>query len=102
MLPYEKEIERIKSKIKCKFNPQDIFLFGSCAKGAVTANSDIDICVIINTNNKRQTVQEILLEVTGDIDVDVVVYTPEEWEKYKDDRATFAHVIYSKGVSIIG
>lgn len=102
MLPYENEIERIKNKIKSKFNPRDIFLFGSCAKRAVTSKSDIDICVIMDTDDKRQAVQEILIEVTEDIDVDIVVYTPEEWEKYKDDRATFAHIIYSKGVSIIG
>lgn len=102
MLPYEKEIEKIKNKIKYKFNPKDIFLFGSCAKGAVTSKSDIDICVIMDTDNKRLAVQEILLEVTEDIDVDVVVYTPGEWETYKDDKSTFAHIIYSRGVSIIG
>lgn len=99
---YDNEIERIRNQIIEKYNPVDIILFGSCAKGRVTKKSDVDICVIMPMTNRRETVQSILLNVEYDVDLDVVVYTPEEWQKYKDDMATFAGIINKTGVSLIG
>ena len=75
MCPYDAQIDRIKQQIMQKYSPKDIFLFGSCACGIVSGHSDID--------------------------VDIVVYTPNEWEKYKDEQSSFAHIIYKKGVSLI-
>lgn len=95
-------IEDIKQQIIDKFNPKEIYLFGSYAKGVVTQHSDIDICVIIDTDNKRQLTQKIYLEVESDMDFDIVIYTPLEWEKYKEDKATFANIINSTGVSLHG
>lgn len=102
MCPYDKEIEDIKNQILDKFHPADIILFGSCARGRVSKGSDIDLCVIVETNDKRQMVRDILLEIEYDIDLDVVVYTPEEWQKYKEDKSTFAGIINRTGVSLVG
>jgi hypothetical protein len=44
----------------------------------------------------------MLLDVNYDIDLDIVVYTPAEWSKYKDDNATMAGVIHRTGVSLVG
>lgn len=33
----------------------------------------------MNAENKRKLVQDILLEATGGIDVDMIVYTEDEW-----------------------
>ncbi|MCX7781914.1 MAG: nucleotidyltransferase domain-containing protein [Negativicutes bacterium] len=90
---YWQEIEDIKEQLVSKFNPQEVILFGSRAKGRVTRRSDIDICVVFDTDNKRQAVRDILLEIDCKTDLDVVVYTPDEWRRYKDDMATFAGVI---------
>lgn len=98
---YEKEIERITEQIIEKFHPADIILFGSCAKQRIRKGSDIDICVIAETDNKRDLIQRILYEVDYDIDLDIVVYTPAEWDKYREDRACFANVIYRTGVNLI-
>lgn len=102
MCPYEQEIEKIKEQIINKYNPDDIILFGSCAKGRVSRNSDIDICLILDTVNKRQMVTDILTEIEYDADLEVVVYTPREWQEYKGDKATFAGIINRTGVSLIG
>ncbi|MGB9813722.1 MAG: nucleotidyltransferase domain-containing protein [Thermovenabulum sp.] len=100
---YTEEIDKIKKQIMEKFKPVDIFLFGSYAKGLITKKSDIDICVImdIKKEEKREMARRILIEVECESDLDVVVYTLEEWEKYKDDPSTFANLIKRTGVSII-
>jgi predicted nucleotidyltransferase len=95
-------IQNIKNQIINKFNPVDIILFGSLAKGLSRKGSDIDICVIKETDNKRKLIQDILFEVDEDVDLDVVVYTPSQWERYKNDKMMFAHVINRTGVSIVG
>jgi len=102
MYLYNETIENIKKQIVEKFRPVDVILFGSHAKGLARRQSDIDICVITETENKRKLVQDILLEIDYDVNLDVVVYTPAQWQQYKDDKAMFAHVINKTGVSIVG
>ena len=43
-----KEIKNYAQKIKKRFNPQKIILFGSYAHGKPTDNSDVDLLVIVN------------------------------------------------------
>lgn len=102
MSVHDEEVQSIKNQIINKFHPVDVILFGSRAKGLARKSSDIDICVIKDTRNKRKLVQDILLEIDCDVDLDVVVYTPAQWERYKDDKSMFAHVINKTGVSIGG
>lgn len=102
MCPYDVEIEHIKNQLVKKYNPIDIIIFGSCAKGRVTRSSDVDICIILETKDKRKIVRDILVEVDYQVDLDVVVYTPQEWQNNKDDQATFAGIINRTGVSLIG
>ncbi len=64
-------------------------------------NSDIDICVIMDTDNKRQLLQEMLYELEYSVDLDIVIYTEKEWLKYRDDLSTFASIIYRTGVSLL-
>lgn len=99
---FTREIEYIKNQIIDKYHPVDIYLFGSYAKGFITKRSDIDLCIIIDTNNKRELVQDMLIEIDYESDLDIVIYTKEEWERHKNDKATFANVIYRTGGSIIG
>lgn len=100
MTPYDKEIESIKNQILKKYNPTEIILFGSCAKRRISKRSDIDMCVILETNDKRKTLRSILVEIEYDVDLDVVIYTPDEWQKYKNDKATFAGLINKTGVRL--
>lgn len=99
---YKDEIENIKNQIVKKYNPKDIYLFGSNAKGVVRKSSDIDLCIIINTDKKREIIQEMLYSLDYDIDLDIVIYTEDEWEKYRNDLSTFASVINKTGVSLLG
>lgn len=102
MSAIEQEITAIRDQIINLFQPEQIYLFGSWAKGSAHKHSDIDLCIIVDTADKRELVREILLKVEYERDLDVVVYTPQEWEKYHQDSTTFAYTIYSKGVKISG
>lgn len=101
MCPYDDEIEKIKNQIINKYAPEDIILFGSCAKGLVKRDSDVDICVILETQDKRQTLREMLVDIEYDVDLDIVIYTPSEWSRYKNDKANFANIIKKTGVSLV-
>lgn len=102
MFVYEQEIKHICKQIEELFHPAEVILFGSCAKGVITRHSDIDLCVVMETENKRAIVQQILLEIECERDLDVVIYTPEEWAKYASDTSTFAYKIFSTGVRLSG
>lgn len=95
--PYYNENEKVKNQILIKYDPEDIILFGSCVKGSIKRGSDIDIYVILETEDKRKTLREMLVEIEYDIDLDIVIYTPSEWSKYKDDKATFVNIINRTG-----
>ena len=41
------------------FKPKKIILFGSQAKGTATEKSDLDVCVVIDTDKKHATVAEL-------------------------------------------
>lgn len=97
---FKNEIENIKNQIIEKYCPKDIYLFGSNAKGAIRKNSDIDICVIMDTDNKRQLLQEMLYQLDYNVDLDIVIYTEKEWLEYRNDLSTFASIIYRTGVSL--
>jgi uncharacterized protein len=75
---YEAEIENIKNQIENLYHPSDIILFDSCAKDRILKNSDIDLCIIIETEDKRALVRDVLLNINYNIELDVVIYTPEE------------------------
>ncbi len=102
LCPYDDEIENIKNQIINKYTPKEIILFGSYAKGLVKRGSDIDLCVILETRDKRQTLRDMLAGIEYNVDLDIVIYTPSEWLRHKDDKANFANIIKRTGVSLVG
>lgn len=84
------------------YSPSRIILFGSQAKGTATERSDIDICVIISTGNKRRLAAELQALIDCDMPVDILIYTPEEWEECRADATSFAHVIDKEGTVLYG
>lgn len=102
MIPFSNEIEDIKNQIIAKYNPLKIILFGSCARGIAKRNSDIDLCVICHYENKKDKLIDMLTSIEYSRDVDLILYRPEEWEKYIKDSATFASLINREGVVLYG
>ena len=101
MTHYE-QIEIIKRQIVEKVDPEQIFLFGSCAKGVIRKNSDIDLCIIKETEQLRKFKLDLELSLDSDIPLDIIAYTPESWAKNSEDPTSFAYLIKHKGVMIYG
>jgi predicted nucleotidyltransferase len=95
----EKLIDEIIHRIVKAFNPEKIILFGSRARGEVHVDSDIDLLVIANSPEPRYRRSSILYGVMSDIIVpmDILVYTPQEVEEWKDVRQAFVTTAVREG-----
>jgi uncharacterized protein len=73
-------IAEMTRRIVEKFDPLQVILFGSQARGDAHANSDVDLLVVFPTcENTRLAAVAILSELRGlGMDKDVVITTPEE------------------------
>nr|WP_172596786.1 nucleotidyltransferase domain-containing protein [Clostridium butyricum] len=102
MIPFSDEIKKIEEQIIQLYNPEKIILFGSCAKGMAKKDSDIDLCVILEYENKKDILIDMLLKIEYERDVDFILYKPNEWKKYIKDSGTFASLIEREGVLLYG
>lgn len=79
-----------------------VILFGSRAKGKEREQSDIDICIVADTDNKRRLAATISEEIQNELPVDVLVYTSSEWADCIKDRTSFASKILNEGKILYG
>ena len=82
-----------------EFNPHRIILMGSYAYGAPTPDSDLDLLVVMDTlekPHKRAVPVRKALKHLG-IPKDIIVKTPEEFERYKDVIGTIIYPAAHKG-----
>ena len=94
------------NKISKKFGSKKIFLLGSYAKGIPDSESDIDLCVITDLQNKRKIdiIREIRREINPFIpySLDIVVYGENEFNERAALKSTFEYNIMNKGVKLLG
>lgn len=92
-------IDSITKKIASQFQPQKIVLFGSYAWGEPTADSDIDLFVIQESDkNQLDRARAIRKELFGfGTPTDLMVLTPSEVEKRLSQNDLFVKHILDKG-----
>lgn len=95
-------IELIKNQLLNKFHPKRIILFGSAAKGTYNKDSDLDLCIIQDYENKRSLLTDIYTELDCNFPYDIILYSEREWHDNVDDKGSFAHIINNTGVQIYG
>ncbi len=97
-------IQEIKSRIVNAFHPEKIILFGSSAYGTPTKDSDMDLLVIMPSDEPMHKRVLRIRKLLRDIRIpkDIIVYTPQEVEKWKDASAAFVTSIIKKGKVIYG
>jgi predicted nucleotidyltransferase len=92
------QIEQIVELLKA-YEPEKIYLFGSWARGESDELSDVDLVLIKQTKasffERFKQICEILPENIGGIDI--LVYTPSEFEKMKADGNAFVEMILEEG-----
>jgi predicted nucleotidyltransferase len=82
-----------------QFKPKRIILFGSQARGTADERSDVDLLVISPvTGQRREVIADMDLALTGlGISRDVVVLTPQEFERDRDIPGTVARPAFREG-----
>ncbi len=97
-------IQEIKNRIISGVHPDKIILFGSYAYGNPTKDSDLDLLVIMPSEEPMHSRVTRIRKLVRDIHIpkDIIVYTPQEVEKWKDASVAFITSIIRKGKVIYG
>ena|SRR5271157_1602925 len=85
-----------------QFRPQRVILFGSQARGTADARSDVDLLVICPFDSKwenRRTLMVAMYRALRGLEMatDVVVLTPEEFERGRQIPGTVARPAWREG-----
>ncbi|MCL2282063.1 MAG: nucleotidyltransferase domain-containing protein [Fibromonadales bacterium] len=93
-------------------NVYKVILFGSYAKGTATEDSDIDLVVILDSNEmsqlfkdrmaRRRPVSRALLEINRQYSMDIIVYTKAEFNYLKHKEDFFVQEIEETGKELYG
>jgi len=95
----ESYLKNIVDKIINNFNPDKIILFGSYAYGHPAVDSDMDIMIVMDTDEKPHKRAVSVRKVLKGIGIpkDIIVKTPEEFERFKDIVGTIVYPAAHKG-----
>ena len=78
-------LKKVVDRILTVAKPERIILFGSCATGLMTRDSDLDLLVVERDFKSQREESTRLRKALGDLDipVDVFAMTPERFEETK-------------------
>lgn len=94
-------IREISEKIKLKFNPQKIILFGSFGYGTAKKGGDIDLLIIMDTDIPvREQAFLIRRELKVSTPIDIIVRTPKQVEERIKLGDFFIKEIMQKGIPL--
>jgi predicted nucleotidyltransferase len=83
---------------------EQIIIFGSKARGTATADSDLDLLVVIRQGDWRLkdavTQPGYSLAIDHDVVPSIMVYTIEEWEQRRCDEAPLWQMVNRDGVVV--
>lgn len=98
MFRYDLAQETIDTIIE-KFSPKMIIIFGSVARGTADEHSDLDILVIMDTNESYFKRPSAIYKEVYRIGIpkDILVLTPDEFEKERFNPYSFASEIVKTG-----
>ena len=95
-------IDKLVGDIVKRVSPLRIILFGSAARGDAGEHSDIDPLVVMPEGvHRRRTAQKLYREITGlGVPFDIVVATPQDLEKHKDNRGLIYKSALKEGIEV--
>lgn len=92
-------LDRMIKRLVSRFDPDQIILFGSRARGTAHADSDVDLLVVMPLKGSKRAKQVEMRVALHDIHVpkDIVVVTPEEVARLRDIAGTILHPALREG-----
>jgi predicted nucleotidyltransferase len=93
------DIRELAKQIALQFHPQKVILFGSHAEGQATEESDADLLVIMNTQERtlRQAAR-IAGAIPHPFPIDILVRTPAQIKERLNWGDSFLRSILEKGI----
>ncbi len=99
-------VEEMTERLK-KLKPCKIVLFGSYARGTATENSDLDVMVVLDSNERSKNFDEFIergkpvsaavRELRKTMPMDLIVYTLAEFEYLRKEKDFFVEEIMENG-----
>jgi predicted nucleotidyltransferase len=86
-------------RIVAEFDPDQIILFGSHARGAAGPDSDVDLLIVLPVEGSKRAKQLEIRAAVRDIHIakDIIVSRPEEFQWRKDVVGTIEHPAVREG-----
>jgi predicted nucleotidyltransferase len=99
MLSRKESLNAIVRKIVDSVNPIKIILFGSASQSDESQGSDYDILVIMPEGTHRRNTSKLLYKKVAEsgIPVDIIVATPNDIEKHKNNIGLIYRSILAEG-----
>jgi predicted nucleotidyltransferase len=99
----DKSLNKIISIIK-EIDPEKIYLFGSYGTSIFDGQSDIDLLIVAPSNDRplerRLKLRRMLLEYDRRIGLDLLVYTPTEFNLLQKEPSSFVSSVIKRGIKI--
>jgi predicted nucleotidyltransferase len=94
-------IRNVTRQIVQQFHPQKVILFGSYAYGQPTEDSDVDLLVVLDTDESPLHVAaNIAAAIEHPFPLDIVVRTPVEFTSAVHRKGVFATEVATKGITL--
>lgn len=89
----------ITARIVKRFQPEKVILFGSQARGNITADSDLDFLVVMDfEGSKLDKIVEVREVLTGiNVPTDILITTPDDFAWRKDVVGTIEWPAFHEG-----
>jgi len=102
MQSYSQIINHLVKRIIEEVHPLRIILFGSAATGEIGPDSDVDLLIVMPDGvHRRRTAQLLYRKIRGiDVPFDVIVATPTDLEKHKDNIGLIYSTILQEGKEV--
>ncbi len=94
----QRELDQFIKRVLKNYAPEKIVLFGSLANGEIGPSSDIDIIILKETSdNFWERLKQVSKYCSRKVGMDVLVYTPSEFERLLKERRFFREEVKKKG-----
>ncbi len=95
----ETALREATEKLVTQFHPERIILFGSHARGTADEHSDVDLLVVCPVRSRRRDLMVAMDRALRGVGFarDIVVLTPEEYERDREIPGTVARPAWREG-----
>jgi predicted nucleotidyltransferase len=92
------EVHAFAERVAAEFRPERIILFGSYARGTATADSDVDLLIVLPFEGKSwRTASEIRRRARPTFPTDLIVRTPEQMRRRMARGDHFLREVFREG-----